>query len=77
MDGLKALLVRDHGITAHQAAVVIEVMSHDTNKAIAFRMNVCEATIKYHLNGVYKRMGVKNRMGLILKVRELQMALAS
>jgi ATP/maltotriose-dependent transcriptional regulator MalT len=43
------------------------------NKEIAQRLFISEVTIKKHLYNVFQKLGVKNRMAMVQKVKDLGM----
>ena len=42
-----------------------------TNKEMARQLDLCEATIKIHMKGMYRKLSVANRSQAILKVMEI------
>jgi len=49
------------GLTARQYSVLREVVAGRSNKEIARALDIQEITVKVHLQGVFKRLNVKNR----------------
>jgi DNA-binding NarL/FixJ family response regulator len=48
---------------------IAELVSHGlTNKTVARQLGVQEGTVKLHLYSIYRKLGVSNRVGLIVKV---------
>jgi two-component system nitrate/nitrite response regulator NarL len=39
------------------------------NKAVAQALGLSEATVKIHLNNIYRRLGIRNRYALLLQAR--------
>lgn len=58
-------------LTLRQLEVLLLAAEGFSNQEIADQLGVALATVKYHLSGVYVRLGVKNRTGAIYKAREL------
>jgi two-component system nitrate/nitrite response regulator NarL len=40
------------------------------NKVVAQALGLSEATVKIHLNNVYRRLGIRNRYALLLQARQ-------
>jgi len=41
-----------------------------TNDAIAARLRLSEGTVRVYTDGLYKRMGVQSRLGLLVRIVE-------
>jgi DNA-binding NarL/FixJ family response regulator len=41
------------------------------NKVIAHELNITEGTIKLHLHRVYQKLGIKGRLALLVRARNL------
>lgn len=67
MSDLKTELITDHGLSRREADVVTQVARGLTNKEAAYNLNVSEATVKFHLNTVYRKLGFTKRRDLLLK----------
>lgn len=50
------------GLTAREIQVLNQLMRGHTNKKIAQDLNVQEKTIEFHLQNIYSKIGVKNRV---------------
>jgi DNA-binding NarL/FixJ family response regulator len=61
-DDMKALL------TEREIETVEEVLQGKSNAEIAQDMNITERTVKAHLNSIFKKLGVSDRLALVLKV---------
>ena len=57
------------GLTEREREVAALVLEGLQSSAIAERLYISERTVKYHLGNIFKKAGVKNRMELILKMR--------
>lgn len=57
-------LLIERGATRHQAEIGVLVCEGLSNAAIADRLYTAETTIKGHLTGVFKAVGVKSRLEL-------------
>ncbi len=57
------------GLTVRQGEVLGMIMQGLPNKRIANALAVSEQTIKEHISGILSRMGVKNRIEVITKLR--------
>ena len=67
-------------LTARELEVLRLVLAGYTNKAIAAEIFVSEKTVEFHLDNVYRKIGVRTRlmasvwalqMGLLEKTREI------
>ncbi|MDQ7002177.1 MAG: response regulator transcription factor, partial [Ghiorsea sp.] len=52
-------------LTPRQAEVLELLYSGLSNKIIAYRLNISEATVKVHITAIFKLMGVSSRTKLI------------
>lgn len=50
-----------HGLSEHDVQILQRLVHGDSNKMIANRLNLTEATIKVHLKSLVRRINVKNR----------------
>ena len=53
-------------LTNREREIAALVRAGLANKAIAFTLGVSEGTVKSHLNQVYRKLGVRNRVALII-----------
>jgi len=58
------------GLTHTQARILDGVHRGLMNKQIAFELGLSEATIKYHLTGLFRKMGVQTRAQLLALARD-------
>ena len=58
-------------LTSRQRAVLDVLMEGCSNKQIAKRLGVEEVTVKVHLHGIFKKLGVSNRTQAVRKAIEL------
>jgi len=56
----------DFNLTARERQIVAEVAAAYPNKEIARRLNISEQTVKRHVNMVFTKLGVSNRVELTL-----------
>ncbi|MEE4450800.1 response regulator transcription factor [Novosphingobium resinovorum] len=56
-------------LSSTQARILDGVQRGLMNKQIAHEVGVCEATVKYHLTTIFKRMGVQTRSQLLARSR--------
>jgi DNA-binding NarL/FixJ family response regulator len=56
-------------LTARQDEIMRLVASGQSNKEIARKLGIAEATVKVHLGIVFKRFGVHNRTGAVAQVQ--------
>jgi DNA-binding NarL/FixJ family response regulator len=52
-------------LTPTQSRILEGVQRGQMNKQIAYEVGVCEATVKYHLTNIFRRMGVQTRAQLL------------
>ena len=60
-------------LTRREAEVLELAMRGGRNKELAATLFVTKKTIDYHLQSVYKKLGVKRRMAAIQKAMELDL----
>ncbi len=54
-------------LTAVEQRIVAAVMCGATNKEVAGRLGLTEQTVKNRLSCVYRKLGVRNRVELVLQ----------
>jgi DNA-binding NarL/FixJ family response regulator len=54
------------GLTARELKVIAAVLEGDTNKAVGERLSISEQTVKNHLTNIFNKLGVSNRIELVL-----------
>lgn len=57
------------GLTGRQREVLLLLADGQSTKAIAHSLNLGLGTIKVHLNGVYQRLGARNRAEAVARFR--------
>ena len=62
--GRRSLSKRLTNLTSREREVIVMVAGGLSNKEIARRLSVSEATVKIHLHNVYRKIGVANRTAL-------------
>jgi ATP/maltotriose-dependent transcriptional regulator MalT len=60
-------------LTRREAEVLELAMRGGRNKELAATLFVTKKTVDYHLQSVYKKLGVKRRMAAIQKAMELNL----
>jgi DNA-binding NarL/FixJ family response regulator len=55
-------------LTPREKQIVDVMMSAATNKTIAARLGISEQSVKNRLSALYRKMGVSNRLELVVKV---------
>jgi len=48
-------------LTAREIEVLEQIVAGNSNKAIAQRLNISEATVKSHINSILSKLGVSDR----------------
>lgn len=56
-------------LTERERAVAEAVCSGASNKQVARQLNITERTVKAHLSSIFEKLGVRDRMHLLLHVR--------
>lgn len=64
-------LIATHGIQPREAEVLRLMLAGKTNRQMADELFISESTVKKHVNAVYRKLGVKNRLGLMAAVRDI------
>jgi len=57
---------RDFGLTAREVQVIALIVAGYTNKDLARQLGISEHTVKHHLTNVFDKLGVSNRLELVL-----------
>lgn len=57
------------GLTRREAEVLRHLGAGESNKAIARRLGISEATVRVHLTAVYRELGVASRTQALLEAR--------
>lgn len=57
------------GLTARQGQVLAMMLKGLPNKRIALNLSLSEQTVKEHVSGILERLGVRNRIEAITKLR--------
>jgi DNA-binding NarL/FixJ family response regulator len=65
-DGRPAMNMPHQSLTRREAEVAGLVSKGLPNKVVARQLGVVEGTVKIHLNNIYRKLQVTNRVGLIL-----------
>jgi two-component system, NarL family, nitrate/nitrite response regulator NarL len=63
------------GLTERERAVALSVLEGQTNKEVARRLGITERTVKAHLGAVFGKLGVRDRMQLVLRLAGQPMSL--
>lgn len=67
----KAPLGERNGLSRRETKVLLMITEGDSNKFIAHALGVSEATVKYHLGNVYRKLGCRGRREAITAARTL------
>ena len=54
------------GLTGRQAAIAAQLATGATNAAIAAELGIAPATVKKHLEAIYRRLGVRSRTSAVV-----------
>lgn len=55
-------------LTGRERAVALAVAEGQTNKEVARRLDITERTVKAHLGAIFRKLGVRDRLQLILRI---------
>ena len=58
-------------LTVREREIARLVMSGLKNKSIAGQLQLCEGTVKIHLHNIYRKLGIRNRMALLVQNDQL------
>jgi DNA-binding NarL/FixJ family response regulator len=56
----------DFGVTSREREVIELIVAGYTNKDLARKLNISEHTVKHHLSNIFDKLGVSNRLELVL-----------
>lgn len=62
-------LIATHDIQPREAEILRLMLDGKTNRQMAEELFISESTVKKHVNAIYRKLGVKNRLGLMTTVR--------
>jgi DNA-binding NarL/FixJ family response regulator len=65
-DGRTSQASRDFGISSREMQVVTHVVAGYTNKDLGRKLGISEQTVKHHLTNIFDKLGVSNRLELVL-----------
>jgi DNA-binding CsgD family transcriptional regulator len=54
-------------LTEREAEVAALVAHGLSNKTVAYRLGIATGTVKIHLYTIYRKLGIKNRVQLLLR----------
>jgi DNA-binding CsgD family transcriptional regulator len=57
------------GLTPRQAEVLLQLAQGNSNKSIARHLGITPATVKTHLEEIYRRLGAENRTAAVCAIR--------
>ncbi|TDR56625.1 regulatory LuxR family protein [Halomonas ventosae] len=58
------------GLTDRERAVALAVAEGQSNKEVARRLEITERTVKAHLGAIFRKLGVRDRLQLILRLSQ-------
>ena len=64
---------KSFGLTPRELQVIATIVAGYTNKDIAQKFSISEQTVKHHLTNVFDKLGVSNRLELVLFAVEHQL----
>lgn len=66
-----ASLIEKAGINPREAEILRLMADGYTNKQMAATLFISESTVKKHINAIYHKLGVSNRMGLAARMQQI------
>jgi DNA-binding NarL/FixJ family response regulator len=57
-------------LTDRQKEILAHISNGDSNKMIAYSLNISEQTVKVHLGEIFKKIKVFNRTQAVIKAKE-------
>lgn len=63
-------------LTERERAVALAVARGESNKEVARRLDITERTVKAHLGAVFRKLGIRDRMQLVLRLSHQSISLA-
>ncbi|MBE0489744.1 MAG: response regulator transcription factor [Halomonas sp.] len=64
-------------LTERERAVTLAVLEGQSNKEVARTLGITERTVKAHLGAVFQKLGVRDRMQLVLRLSRLSQSLVN
>lgn len=64
-------------LSQREREVAAELVAGHPNKVIAYHLGVVEITVKVHLNGIYRKLGVTNRSQAVRRIIESDLDFAT
>lgn len=59
-------------LTAREIEILAHVAKGSSNRALASHLNIAEATVKRHLDRIFKKLNVNSRINAVNRARDLQ-----
>jgi len=59
-------------LTAREQEILAHVAKGSSNRAVAGQLHIAEATVKRHLDRIFKKLNVNSRISAVNRARELQ-----
>lgn len=63
--------IAEHNIQPREAEVMRLMLDGKTNKQMANELFISESTVKKHVNAIYRKLGVSNRLGLMAAAQNI------
>lgn len=63
--------IEEHNIQPREAEVMRLMLDGKTNKQMANELFISESTVKKHVNAIYRKLGVSNRLGLMTATQNI------
>ena len=63
--------ITEHNIQPREAEVMRLMHDGKTNKQVANELFISASTVKKHVNAIYRKLGVSNRLGLMTATRNI------
>jgi len=61
---------RFNKLTRREIEIIEALKTHAKNIDIANALHICEKTVKFHFTNIFKKLGVRNRIGVYQKLTQ-------
>lgn len=64
------------GLTERERTVALAVAEGKSNKVVARELDITERTVKAHLGAIFRKLGIRDRMQLVLRLSQQEVGIA-
>lgn len=61
-----------HPLTARELEILAHVANGSSNRDLAQQLHIAEATVKRHLDGIFRKLEVNSRINAVNRARDLR-----